>query len=177
MKHNSPKASVGTQTNAHDPAPQKPLESKDWDPEQEDNDPVWNILGQASNRKPDPFFARNVVRSTRLLENTSETWFSRVTSLFTQRTSRQLALGAAACVCALVTYQIWPSTPSTRVPVTKMAATPPQPSPPATITAPAEIAPTELSELSELVIAETLEAAAENPTIFTHDEVVAMIGF
>ncbi len=166
MKHDSSKAQVDT--SAH-----KPVQSKDWSPEMEDNDPVWNLLNQASTPEPDPFFARNVVRSARLLENTSETkgaWISRVASLFSARSSRRLALGAAACVCALVTYQMWPTSEATEALGTEMTATPSQPSPVVT-------APSELSELSELVIAVTLDTAAEDPTIFTHDEVVAMIGF
>lgn len=174
MKPHSSKAAVDTsahaQANTHDSAPQKSLnltDSLDWDPEMEENDPVWNLLSQASTPKPDPFFARNVVRSARLLEKPSNTWLARVTSLFTARTSRRLTLGAAACVCALVTYQMWPSPEATEAPETSITATPSPPTPPSMAS----------TELSELVIAETLDAAAEDPTIFTHDEVVAMIGF
>lgn len=77
-------------------------------------------------------------------------------------TPRRLALGAAACVCALLAYPMWPTPKTSGQDIVES---------PTQATAPPS------SALSELVIEETLDAAAEDPTIFTHDEVVAMIGF
>lgn len=138
-----------------DPASTEP---RTWGPELEQTDPTWNILTQASQREPDVFFARNVVRLTRQLEDAPSTWKTRLTSVFAPR---RLAVVAAACTCALLGYSMW---------------SPPETPDPDIVELPtAPIAPS--SALSELVIEETLEAAAEDPTIFTHDEVVAMIGF
>ncbi|MBT8036097.1 MAG: hypothetical protein KJO21_01005 [Verrucomicrobiae bacterium] len=128
------------------------------EPEWDDDDPTWQILSQASTREPNAFFARNVVRSVRLLDRKPTTWRTHIVSFFTPR---RLALGAAACACAIIAYPMWP-TSETQNP--NMAETPSIITPPS-------------SALSELVIEETLDLAAEDPTLFTHDEVVAMIGF
>jgi hypothetical protein len=121
-------------------------------------DPVWDILNQASSPEPSPFFARNVVRSARQLKK--ESLVSRVISLFS---SRRLALGAAACACAMITYQMWP------------AATSPDTAPTNGMTQ--TVAPVETTtDLTELVLEETLLAAADDPSIYTRDEVVAMLG-
>ena len=166
MKRNSSNASANKAPQANlagsaDPTPTESQESQTWGPELEQNDPTWNILMQASKREPDVFFARNVVRLARQLESTPATWRTRMASCASFFTPRRLALGAAACVCALLAYPMWP-TPETSSPDVVEQPTP--------LTAPS-------SALSELVIEETLDAAADDPTIFTHDEVVAMIGF
>ena len=150
-------------------APQDSLRSSDlgdvstqsndpWSLQQEQTDPLWNLLGEASNIEPSAFFARNVVRETRLEEKTTASWGTRLVAFFTPT---KLAIGAAACVCALAVAQMWPS--------------------PETITETGTIADNSLpepsSDLTELVIGGSLDAAAEDPTIFTRDEVVAMIGF
>lgn len=133
--------------------PDEPLD--DW----QQGDPVWDILNQASRPEPSPFFARNVVRSTRQLEK--ESLASRVISLFR---SRRLALGAAACACAMITYQMWP------------AATGPESTPAKDITQTVTPVETTTTDLTELIIEETLIAAANDPSIYTRDEVVAMLG-
>lgn len=123
----------------------------------EQDDPVWNLLGKASNVEPTAFFARNVVREARLQETSVPSWGARIVGFFSPT---KLAIGAAACACALIATQMWPS--------------------PASVTQPpvADISdPTLSTALTELVIEESLDAAAEDPTIFTRDEVVAMIGF
>jgi len=121
-------------------------------------DPVWDILHQASSPEPSPFFARNVVRSARQLKK--ESLASRVISLFS---SRRLSLGAAACACAMITYQMWPAATITDTASTN-GMTP-------------TVAPVETTtDLTELVLEETLLAAADDPSIYTRDEVVAMLG-
>jgi len=137
------------------------LSNENWGLEQEQNDPVWNMLGEASSREPSAFFARNIVREARLQETATVSWGSRLAAFFTPT---KLALGAAACACALVASQMWPT--------------------PEAVVTPGRIADDSSSEpavpssaLSELVIEESLDLAAEDPTIFTRDEVVAMIGF
>jgi hypothetical protein len=167
MKRNSSNASANKAPQANlagsaDPTPTESQESQTWGPELEQNDPTWNILMQVSKREPDVFFARNVVRLARQLESTPATWRTRMASCASFFTPRRLALGAAACVCALLAYPMWPTPKTSGQDIVES---------PTQATAPPS------SALSELVIEETLDAAAEDPTIFTHDEVVAMIGF
>ena len=86
------------------------LSAENWSPERENNDPVWNLLGEASKQEPSAFFARNVVRDARLMENTaSPSWGARLAAFFSPT---KLTIAAAACVCALAVYQMWPA-PST----------------------------------------------------------------
>lgn len=160
---------------AHSPgqsAPQKPLSgptdgmdsetpeplNESWDLELEQNDAVWDLLGKASKQEPSAFFARNVVREARLQDDITPSWSSRLASLFTPT---RLTLGAAACACALVAYQMRP-TPDSNVDSNTIVTAP--------VTG-------NSSDLTELIIEESLDAAAEDPTIFTRDELVAMIGF
>jgi hypothetical protein len=132
--------------------------NESWSLKLEQNDPVWNMLGEASSREPSAFFARNIVREARLQKTSTVSWGSRLATFFTPT---KLALGTAACACALAVTQMWPTPEAVVTPGTIADISSPEPS----------------SALSELVIEESLDAAAEDPTIFTRDEVVAMIGF
>jgi len=128
--------------------------AEDWD----QGDALWDLLSEASETQADPFFARNVVRTVRLQEKSPITAGARVIGFLTSRT---LALSAAACACVMLGYQLWPApeTPTTAAVIAQV-----QPS--------AETA----SNLSELVLEETLLAAADDPTMFTRDELVTMLG-
>ena len=153
MKRNTPDS---TQTAPPAAAKNNPTNHNEWG----EDDPLWNLLDQASTQEPDTFFARNVVRSARQLETPSLS--SRISALFR---SPKLALSAAACAAILIGYQVWPNT----TPAIS------QPSP--VVAQITEVDQTDLTtDLSEVVIEETLLAAAEDPTIFTRDEVVAMLG-
>lgn len=147
MKRNTPHSPTHTSEDHS-------VESADWT----EGDPVWDLLDQASTRKPNAFFARNVVRSVRQIPIPSLS--SRILGLFR---SRRLVLGAAACACVMITYQTWPT-----------AA--PETTAPAQIVTLVDQSTEPSSDLSELVIQETLLAAAEDPTIFTREEVVIMLG-
>jgi len=152
MKHNAP-----TPENHHS------QHSEEWDK----NDPLWDLLGQASTQEPDAFFARNVVRSARQLtpeRSTASTLGSRILSLFT---SRKLALSAVACTCALVTFQLWPESQ----PDPKTSSAPEI----AQTTQPQIATEDTATSFSELVIEESLLAAADDPSLFTRDELVAML--
>ena len=138
-----------------DSDPQNPVE---WGVDQKKNDPLWNLLGQASHREADAFFARDIVRCTRQVED-SASLGSRIVSFFTPP---RLALSAAALACAMVAYQMWPTLPG-QPGQDQVTHNTPEPEPSLALT--------------ELVIEESLAAVAEDPTIFTHDEVVAMVGF
>ncbi len=143
--------------------PSAPAQHKaeDWD----QSDELWNLLSQATETQPEPFFARNVVRTVRLGESLSETTGTRILRFFTSgkvvSINRTLALSAATCACVMLGYQLWPAT---EAPTTAPVIAQVQPS--------AETA----SNLSELVLEESLLAAADDPTMFTRDEVVAMLG-
>lgn len=117
---------------------------------------LWDILGKASHQKPGAFFTRNVVRKTRAQAGPAFT--SRILAIFTPT---RLALSAAAFICILAAYQLWPTHEPTVKPAVTAQYDAPEPS----------------VALAELVIRESLQAAAEDPSLFTHDELVAMIGF
>ncbi len=130
----------------------------------EDSDPVWDILGKASEHKADALFARNVVRSARLLENTTPTLLRRITGALSLK-KIIIPTAVAACIGALVITQLPTDENGT-------ASTP-------THTEVVEDLPTGTDSsmaLSDLIIDESLMAAADDPTIFTRDEVAAMIG-
>lgn len=128
----------------------------------EDGDPLWDLLEQASPPpEPDVFFARNVVRSARLLGDIKPTFRQRISQLFVNRT---WAVGAAACVCAVMALQVWPETSTD--PVTASAPT----------EAPLDPFDEVSSELSDMVIEEILIAAADDPSIISRDEVVSLLG-
>jgi hypothetical protein len=126
--------------------------------QEEQDDPVWSLLGKGSTHEPSSLFARNVIRETRRLENPARRASSSFFAIFTPT---RLALGAATCALAMATYQMWPG-----------AEAPLAPGPVVS-----EVQDIDANTLTELVIEESLNAAAEDPTLFTRDEVVAMIGF
>lgn len=144
------------------PAPQDASQAptEEWNA----SDPVWKLLGEASEPKEDVFFARNVVRAARQLEQERPTLGERLLGVFT---APRLALGAVACAGVLLAWQMIPSsTPQNSNSVVQDTT---EVTPPVDKTA-------EETELSDLVMLETLSAAAEDPTIFTRDEVATMIG-
>ncbi|BDS06057.1 hypothetical protein NT6N_10970 [Oceaniferula spumae] len=153
---------------SNQPTPSKPSDTDQADAEWTASDPLWKLLDQASNPEPDVFFARNVMREARQLTQEPVTLGARLTAIFSPA---RLALGAAACACVMFGYQMISSPNATPASGTVAKNTPVQQ--PLTKDT-AEVSAT--SDLSELVIVETLDAAAEDPTIFTRDEVVAMLG-
>ncbi len=71
----------------------------------EQNDPVWDLLESAKTVDPSPFFARNVVREVRLMENTS--FGVRILNFMSIRsvwTSAASASVAAALVAGVVLF-------------------------------------------------------------------------
>lgn len=128
----------------------------------EQGDPLWDLLGKASEHEADAFFARNVVRTTRQLTDTTPTWRERIAAILTPKTAAVSLSITAACVCALFVAQLQNEQPDNTQPDPGIVQTPP---------------PVDSSTaLTDLVIEESLMAAADDPTQFTHDEVVAMIG-
>jgi len=142
--------------NSPEPSDARSRQSMPEIPDQEKNDPVWQLLGNASKKEPSDFFARNIIRETRALAQ--PTLATRLQSLFTPK--RLLAV-SCSCLLIILGIQFW----STDQPAQTTSAT-------------AEDIYTEPSlTLGELIIEENLNAAAEDPSIYTRDEIVAMIGF
>jgi len=158
--------------NASTPKPSHSQHSEEWD----ETDPLWNLLDQASTQKPSAFFARNVVRSVRQLESERSNTIplgARILSLFT---SRKLALSAVACTFALVSFQLWPDQQLNTPPTSTAQSAQTTQAPLANPTPSAPIATVDTAtSLSELVIEESLLAAADDPSLFTRTELVAML--
>jgi len=137
------------------------------------SDPVWKLLDEASTPEPDVFFARNVLREVRNMDPAEAgagalSWTARLAAIFTPP---RLVIGAAACACAFYAIQM---TPSSNTPTGTGSVAQNTPVEQPDINLPTETAA--VSDLTALVMVETLDAAAEDPTIFTRDEVVTMLG-
>ena len=104
----------------------------------EDNDPVWDLLHQASEVEPSPFFSRNVVREVRKLES-DLTWADRLGSFFHSPAGALSAVAVA--VLALVVIAI---------------SRPDSSTPPAVAENNEEIAPTNFDPANELEAVEYL---------------------
>ena len=127
-------------------------------PIKEQDDPLWHLLEKASKKEASPFFARNIMRETRLHAKRSPSLFFRLQS---QLTSKRIASVACICILAVTAFEFWPSGQSDET-VESMTL---------------ENQTASISTLSELLIEESLNVAAEDPSIYTRDEIVAMIGF
>jgi len=51
------------------------------------DDLLWDLLGEASEQKPNVFFARNVVRETRKLAETQPSWRQLITNVLSTKKS------------------------------------------------------------------------------------------
>ena len=117
-----------------------------------ENDPVWKLVDEAKAPEAGPFFVRNVMRAVRLAEETPVRWWQR---LLRPKPLLAGALGAAAAV--VVTASLNPAAEKPgRV----------ETSDPVPVTAPA---------LDELVEEEMLFEAADDPSAFSDEALVAML--
>ena len=139
-------------------SPMPPNRNEQETPIKEQDDPVWHLLEKASKKEASPFFARNIMRETRLHAKHSPSLFFRLQSLLT---SKRIASLACVCILAIAAFEFWPSDKSVET-VDSINQ---------------ENQITSASPLSELLIEESLNVAAEDPSIYTRDEIVAMIGF
>ena len=123
-------------------------------------DELWDVLGKASEQKADAFFARNVVRNVRQLADSKPSWNERLAGMLSVK-KVVLPLAAAACIGIVAVTHFGPTQP---------VDLGPEPV--------AQNDPTEdpSTALAELLIEESLTAAAEDPSQFTHDELVAIVG-
>lgn len=170
MKPQSPHHSNSGNPSAANPASSDAIE--EWT----SSDPVWKLLDEASTPEPNVFFARNVLREVRTLDPAESGagrihWKARLAALLTPP---RLVIGATACACAFFALPLIPSsdTPAGTGPVANNAPLEPINQ----IGTDGSTDTAAVSDLSALVIVETLDAAAEDPSIFTRDEVVAMLG-
>lgn len=139
-------------------SPMPPNRNEQETPIKEQDDPVWHLLEKASKKEASAFFARNIMRETRLHAKRSPSLFLRLQSLLT---SKRIASLACVCILAIAAFEFWPSDKSVET-VDSINQ---------------ENQITSASPLSELLIEESLNVAAEDPSIYTRDEIVAMIGF
>lgn len=125
-------------------------------------DPLWDILGRASEAEAGPFFAKNILRSTRQLPQKVSV-IHRMKDILSPKAFAMST--AAACACIFAVFQILPSNETTELAdnAINQLVTP--------------ITETVEFEISEFILQETLLAAAEDLSIFTHDEILAMVGF
>ena len=80
------------------------------DPE---NDPVWDLLGNASKQEANPMFSRDVMRSIRLDEQDSVSWWQRI--LRPAPIFGSLATAAACVALVFYTQTEQPSSPESIV--------------------------------------------------------------
>ena len=119
---------------------------------------ISELLDHASTQQPSDFFARNIIRDIRQ-ETPDVSLASKLLSLFT---IPRVALPALACIGGIVVYL------SVNKPQTEEI------SENAHSNAQVEMAS---NDITNLLIEETLTIAAQDPSIFTHDEVLALVGF
>ena len=135
-------------------------------PSDHEKDPVWDLLGKASETTPSQRFAKDVVRATRQLP-VKLSLGARIQQFAASFSSTQkfATTAVAACACVLLVLQVTQNNDNTVVEA------------PDTSHVQELVENTEPLEISEFIFQETLIAAAEDPTIFSHDEVLAMVGF
>lgn len=138
----------------------------------EQDDELWNLLGNATETKPGDFFARNVIREARLQQETeaSKSWLQKFTSWISPRQAAPYAVGAAACM-AIALFFFWPNN--------QQSNSQPNLAQNKEKDSMEEISSYEeddFSDFSELVIQETLIAAADDPSLITDEEMVEILG-
>lgn len=126
----------------------------DFDSELE-SDAIWNVLAEATELEPSPAFLQDTLRRARL-EPASLPWWK---SLTPRRiwTASFATLGTAAAVVALII-----SFPSDPTPVERTTSVEPT-------------APAQWTELEDALASEVLTEAAENPAMFSDQEIVALL--
>lgn len=127
-------------------------EQNDWE-----NDPVWSLVDRAPSSEAKPAFVQDVMREVRLLDDKESPWW-RVFFL-----PQTLVGGAVAAVLALILVF---SLPSGEKDSNSIADTPTTPEPVETVAD---------SKLDTLVEKELLLEAAEDPSAFSDEELLALL--
>ena len=123
------------------------------------DDLLWDLLGEASEQKPNVFFARNVVRETRKLAETQPSWRQLIINVLSTK-KVIIPIVATACIALAIITQhqtLQPSTSPSNVVVVSTTTE-------------------DDTALTDLVITESLTIPADDPSPFTPDEILAMIG-
>ncbi|MGB2403142.1 MAG: hypothetical protein ACPIA7_06990 [Akkermansiaceae bacterium] len=131
-------------------------------PQDERQDSLWQLLENASNKDPSDFFVRNTVREARLQSSASPSLLSRFKALLAPR-----SISVTTCLGLLVItiIMMWPRGDSTN------------PAHTSALDSEQGIENFDTTTLNQLIIEESLSAAADDLSIYTRDEIVAMIGF
>lgn len=119
-----------------------------------DHDPVWDLVDRAQPQEASPLFSRNVMREIRLAEHGPAPWWKR---LLTSRPLIASSLAAATAVAILVSVKG---------------------SGPADNSGLADLPPaldTPLAELHDELNQELLMAAAEDPSLFSDEQLLALL--
>lgn len=119
-----------------------------------DRDPVWDLVDQSAPRQAGPLFSRNVMREIRVAEQPSVPWWKR---LLASRPLMASSLAAAAAVAILLAVN--PDKDTTGSGVTNND--------------PASVPVAE--QLDENLNQELLIAAAEDPSLFSDEQLLALL--
>jgi hypothetical protein len=119
-----------------------------------DQDPVWDLVDRAQPLEANPLFSRNVMREIRLAEDSAIPWWKR---LLASKPLVASSLAAVAAVAILVSV-------NTNSPATNSGLTGVEPG---------QEAP--LAELNEELDQELLMAAAEDPSLFSDEQLLALL--
>ena len=131
-------------------------------PQDESQDPLWQLLENASHKQPSAFFARDTVREARLQASALSPLSSFFNICFTAKT---VSITACLALLALTAILTWPGHDSTN------------PAHVAEQSTDTRLESSVTNTFNELIIEESLSAAADDPSIYSRDEIVAMIGF
>jgi hypothetical protein len=119
-----------------------------------DQDPVWDLVDRAQPLEANPLFSRNVMREIRLAEDSAIPWWKR---LLASKPLVASSLAAVAAVAILVSVNT--NSPTTNGGLTGIE--------------PGQEAP--LAELNEELDQELLMAAAEDPSLFSDEHLLALL--
>jgi hypothetical protein len=137
-----------------------PLSVKDKNQESWENDPVWNLVDAAEAPKAGPAFAQDVMRKVRQSEAApAQAWWK---SLFAPVPLAAGALAAAAVITFLVAF---PGTPESNGNGNGIAKGDGSPSAPSVVE----------MQIEEELDHQLLIAAVEDPSLFSDEELLAML--
>ena len=120
----------------------------------DENDPLWQLLKESPHLEAGPFFSRNVMREIRALEAEKPSLWQKIRRARAAWTTT-CAIGLAATAALILSLNLSPRSPES----TTLAASP-------------SVASTALETYLD---EELLRVAADEPSLFSDDEVIAML--
>ncbi len=133
--------------------PQQPQDLPDFDVDLE-QDPVWNLLADAPTQEPSPRFTQDLVRRARLEGQDTSPWWK---SLFTPKPL--IGMATAACACVAIVLSLPSETPTDPTPVVTVQ----------------EQADDWEENFADALANELLTSAAEDPTLLSDSEIIALL--